>query len=201
MSSICRKANKKIFLILASCVLALVVLILSVFRIVEINRLYPDPQIITHNLGDRISGDGITLCFQDYQLLSGNEFRKLYPTYNDDVLNYDMTPVKDEQRYVLMVNVQIENNTDEERITSLVQIYAESLAWANGIDGNLFPVVNEAYKDPMRVELHSGETVDIILPYSLYDFQFPAKSWNDIEKRTFDLTLSFYPTRNIVLLQ
>lgn len=201
MSLIYQKVNKRIFLIVASYIGTIVILLFSVFRIIKINKLYPNPQVSTHELGDRILEGDITLCFQNYQLLSGNEFRKLYPTYNDDILNYDMTPVKDEQRYVLMVTVQIENITDEEKIVSLVQIYAESLAWSNGIDGNLFPIVNEICNDPMRIALCSEETMEIVLPYSLYDFQFQAKSWENIANKKFDLTLSFYPIRNIVILQ
>lgn len=192
--------RRKQALLLAVFAVALLLAVLSILRIVRLNRLYPSPEIVSHRIGEEIRGGDVVLTFTDYKLTSGAAFRKVLPDYTDPVMNADMTAIRDEQRYVLTAYVKVENQSREEKTVSLVQINAESLSWANGIDGGLFPRLNADNHDPMRISLQPGEAREIVLPYSLYDFQFPKKEWAEIENRAFDLTLSFYPVRNIVLL-
>lgn len=194
------KNNKRNHLLLLGIIIT-VLAVLSTFRIINLNQAYPNPAIFSHKMGNQIKGGDIALTFYDFQLKSGVAFRQSYPDYNDNVLNKDMTPVRDDQRYVLSVNVNVKNESDKEAKISLVQICAESLSWSNGIDGELYRLVNPTSRDPMRIVLQPYEEKEITLPYTLYALQFSEKDWKDIEQRCFDLVLSYYPVRNIVILK
>lgn len=192
--------NRKIIFTIGAVLFVLLSAALFLSRFTYINKKYPNPQIVTHQIGETILGGDVSLLFSDYELYSGERFRKVLPDYQDSVMNEDMSQIKDSQKYVLVASVSIENKSTEEKTISLVQITAESVSWSNGIDGEIFALLNEGAKDPMNIHLQPGEKKDLLLPYSIYEFQFQERQWENIESRDYNLVLSYYPVRNIVSL-
>ena len=133
-------------------------------------------------------------------MIDGKELKQLLPDFEDQVQNSDGSKVSDEQIRELMITMRLINNTGVPQKMLLVQMYAESLIWVNGIDASLYPLLNPEKPNPMEVSLEPYQEIEVTLPYTLYDFQFQSKDWKNIENRTFDITLSFYPEKHIVTL-
>ena len=81
---------------------------------------------------------------------------------------------------------------------SFANIVAQSKAWSNGCDFDLYSQLNNM--NSIYVTLAANEEKDIKLPYLMYDFQFKEGEWETVNERDFSLVLSVYPIKNIVRL-
>lgn len=192
------KHKKRI--IFAVAVLLTAAGVLSGMRIYVLNKQFPDPTVIEHAMHEEIDGGSISLAVIDSILADPSYIKKIAPDYMDSTENPDGTKVSDGQIRTLLITVELNNRSDTEQEMSLVQMYAESLIWANGIDGGLYPLFNENSTDPMGVRLKPYEKKRVILPYTMYDLQFQHEDWKQIDQRDFRLTLSFYPEKHVVNL-
>lgn len=170
-------------------------------RINILNKTFPNPSIHEHYINEKIDGGEISLTALDSNLAHNSHIKKLFPDYIDYTMNSDGTNVTDEQVRVLLVHVKLTNNTEFDKEMSLVQFTAESCAWANGIDGSLFSLFNKENNNPMGVVVPANSEIELFLPYSMYDFQFNRSEWKYIDNRKFDLVLSNYPVKNIIILE
>lgn len=190
--------NKKI--IIPIIVMIILITILSSFRIYNLNKDYPNPVVIEHSLNEKIDGGNISLTVLDSSMVYNSYIKQLFPEYVDYTENSDGTKVTDEQIRVLLIKTKLTNNSDAEQKFSLVQMNAESLIWANGIDGGLYPLLNPDNNNPMGVTIPPNKDIEVILPYTIYDLQFQKKDWEEIDNRHFDLAISYYPVKHIVNL-
>lgn len=191
--------HKKIIYTAAAVILMLTG-VLSGVRIYSLNQQFPNPAVIEHAMQEEIDGGSISLTVVDSILADSAYIKKAVPDYTDTTENPDGTQVSDSQIRTLLVTIELNNRSDEEQEMSLVQMYAESLIWANGIDGGLYPLFNEDSADPMGLQLAPHEKKRVVLPYTLYDLQFQQADWKTIDQRNFRLTLSFYPQKHVVNL-
>lgn len=192
--------RKKLFLVVTIVLICISLTVISAIRIVSLNEKYPNPTVVNHSVNEEIDGGAISICINKAELLNGNEFIEQVPDYSIEINNSDGTLVSDEQIKVLLVNCCITNNSEDAQTFSLTQMYAETLSWSNGIDGDIFPLINKDYKDPTQVDIEPQQSISFVLPYNMYDFQFQKSEWNEIETKSFDITLSVYPTKHIVVL-
>ena len=124
----------------------------------------------------------------------------MLPDYVDEVENTDGSKVRDEQIKVILVRAKLENTTSITQTIELVQIYAASLVWSNGIDGDLYPRLNPEVKNPMLVTLEPSQEIEVVIPYTMYDFQFSQEVWDNMQYTNFDLVLTFYPDKHFIKL-
>lgn len=192
------KKNKK-FIIPIICV-AVMLTVLSAIRIYQLNTAYPNPYIAEHSANEIIEGGNISISVVKSKLADGSYINSIFPDYIDRTQNDDGTKVTNEQIRVLLIYTKLINSTNEEQRMSIVQMYAESLVWSNGIDAGLYPLLNPNSNNPMEVVIPANKEVDVIMPYSMYNFQFNETDWKNVDNRNFNLTLSSYPVKHIVKL-
>lgn len=99
--------------------------------------------------------------------------------------------------------MDITNQTSEPQNISIAQMYAETLTWTNGIDAEIFGMLNKDesnFVDPQCLEIEPDQNKNIVLTYIMYDFQFQKNDWEEVKISNFDLSLSRYPVKHIVNL-
>lgn len=192
--------RKKTIIIIGMILLIITIITLSSIRIFHLNSRFPNPQIIEHSVGEIINGGETSFQVLDSELLSGADIKQLFPDYIDPVENSDGSKVSDDQIYALFVHAKLINNSNVTQKMVLVQMYAQSLIWFNGIDGRLYPLLNPDAKNPMEISLEPGQEIEVTIPYSMYNFQYTAEDWNNITNRKFELIISFYPEQHIINL-
>ncbi len=176
----------------------------SVFRFNYLNYLFPNPQIVKHHSKELIEGGEISIRITKSYLYNGNDFENAFKDYNQNVQNDDGSTVSANQYKVLFINLDVVNKSSKQKTISLAQFYAETLTWTNGIDAEVYNMVNKnknAVADPQCVELKPNEKKTIILTYMMYDFQFQPNEWKKANISNFDLSLSRYPIKHIVTLE
>lgn len=84
--------------------------------------------------------------------------------------------------------------TDADSILDLTRVCAESRAWGNGWDFELYSALNKG-AGLSNVQLSKGEEIDIVFPFTMIRLQFREKEWKQIEEREFYAVLNWYPQK------
>jgi hypothetical protein len=101
------------------------------------------------------------------------------------------------QQKILLVSMTITNRSPVTQTIELSRFCGQSRAWSNGIHLPLFRELNES---TLSLSLASKESIEVLLPYALYAFQFQDKDWTSVEGKAFDLVLALHPEKKIVHL-
>ena len=192
--------HKNIVISTIGIILIGIITTLVSIRISTLNSIFPNPTLIQHQLNENIILNDISFTALDCQLINGTQLKQMLPDYVDEVENKDGSKVRDEQIKVILVRAKLENTTSITQTIELVQIYAASLVWANGIDGDLYPRLNPEVKNPMLVTLEPSQEIEVVIPYTMYDFQFSQEVWDNMQYTNFDLVLTFYPDKHFIKL-
>ncbi|SHJ60663.1 hypothetical protein [Parasporobacterium paucivorans] len=180
---------KKIIFISAAFILAISIGI----KVYTINSKYPQPEIVEYNQGRLIKGGELTIR------VARSRIMELSPDYNQNVTDPKGVSVNKNDIKVLLLDIDIVNTSDEDKQMSMINFVAQSQAWSNGWDMDLYSILNNTEYTNISIEANQSETIQ--LPFLMYRHQFKEKSWNDIGKRQFDLILTSYPVKNIVKLK
>ena len=177
---------------MAAALLLLIVLIaLSAFRITQINKRWPDPEIRTYSLGKEIMGGDIGITATDARLVEGKEILEIIPEFELEAFSWSNEPIGIEDFKILLVDVTVRNTGADSREVLLHHFSAQSQAWSNAIDLQIFHSINE--DTGLNLSLPANSAMNVRLPYLLCTPQF--RDWETAGKRHFDLVLSIYPIK------
>jgi len=181
--------------ILAVCIAALLVttLVVFVYQYDNINRKYPNPKRITYKMDEEFSFYGLELKFVNMEILTFDRLIQKYKISTDNLQGIEGTEEK-----VVLINVQIVNKTDEEKIIELFRFSIQSGAWSNDLNYELFLAINK--NSSVQPTLKQNQKMSVIIPYSAYNVQFTEKNWRSFTTREFEVSLSSYPVKEIVKL-
>lgn len=169
------------------------------WRIVTLNIKYPNPQVITYQQNEPIKGGEIEMVVTDSKIVSMQDIKELLPEIEDPIKDKDGNLLEDDQKKVLLVELEIQNLSDAKQKTTVTPFTAQSRAWSNGMDMNTYLGLNRL--QTTGIELGAKEKQIIIMPFVMYDFQFKKDEFSSIEQRDFQLVLSTYPIKNLVELR
>jgi frataxin-like iron-binding protein CyaY len=192
-------SKSKMIMVITGLILISALMFASI-GIYRINKQYPNAQIVEHNLDEVIKGGNTSISVQSGELIDGAHLKELAPDFTEAIKNEDGSDLKSDQVRVLMVHLKLHNNTDEPQTMTLVQLIAESLIWANGIENEIYQMLNPGKGNLVNMQLNPNQEIEIVLPYMMYHFQFQPRDWEKIDERRFDLVLSQYPVKHIVRL-
>jgi hypothetical protein len=148
-------------------------------------------------LGDEITFHGLTVKATGYELLNGDDIIKRAPSFRTPTGNNGEKLNPDQYR-TLLAEVTIKNTTASDNQIPLYTFSPESGVWSNGLDPELFMALNP--NTPVKLSLAPGEEKSVVLPYMLYDFQISTHKWLHVDGEKFQLILSLYPQKTILLL-
>ena len=189
---------KKSTILKVVMILALAAFFLSFLQIYRLNEKYPAPAISTYVEKEPIHGGDITITVMNSRLEPVKEITKEMKDYHDEVANGQGKQLTDRQKKILIVELKIENTSQNPQKVDVTQFMAQSGAWANGWDLDLYLALNNT--DQVNVGLEPLTSKTVYLGYSLYDFQFKAKEWGHMTAKEFYLVMTVYPYKNRVLL-
>lgn len=179
-----KKMNKLVWIV---CVGVLVLgVIFSVFRIVMINKQYP--QTVEKNIAKGSEyeiGSKIKMSVVDTRWLNGEELQEEYDGiwYVDNPMDYQ----------AVEVTVNICNSSKENQKVELFKTYIESEKYDwNGCDADLFMTKNNM---PLEVELKAGEEIRCVLPYTFLKENYPESDWAHLSQISYFLVRERYPQK------
>ncbi len=157
----------------------------------DINNQYPQAKEEEYRIGDKVEYRGIEISVENVRLID-----------NDEINNMDLQESKfyeEYQRKAIVATVNFINNSNESKSVESDYFEAATLDWHNGLNYEIFNVLNGGEKRPY-VELNPKEEITLQLPYEMFDFQFERKTWDNIEDLQFNLVLEIYPLKKFVNL-
>ncbi|MCI8554322.1 MAG: hypothetical protein HFJ80_05185 [Clostridiales bacterium] len=178
-------------LIMGGIVLCLLAAFL--FGFWRVNREYPPAERLVYRAGDTftIEEAGLEITAMGSELLTIPQLKERYPDISlAPIAEGDGESVPDEEKRILMAEIQMRPLTDSAGISYLQTCGAQSGAWRHSMSRQLYVQINTGDPDEEGV-------YHLILPYEMYAFQFLKKDWAAIDDRPFELVFSLYPSLKI----
>ena len=158
---------------------------------IRINRKYPPPVVEKATVGESLVLRGVEISAEKFELLTPDQVDELATGYLESAMA-SMPSLKREEYRLLLVTIHMKNVSDETQRTETPTFSAESRAWTNGVNFDLYMFLNK--EEDVRTELEPGEEATIVLPYDVMKMHFWEKDWEQIDERSFEVVVNLYPT-------
>lgn len=191
-----KKQKKRIAL------LAVFLLIAAVWgmRVYWINQKYPDVERKTYGLQEEVElGKDII----DYDTMEGYfvtiESADIYE-YEDLLSQYNLEDFteRDAPERIYLLKVRLRNTDNTETGIDLLSWKIQSNSVSQSLDFELYYELNQL--DTYSIALRENSEKEFLLPYNLRkDFFYPSE-WENLEDYEMWLTVTWYPTKKMLLL-
>ena len=192
-----RKKQKKRIILLA---VFLMIAVAWGMRVYWLNQKYPDVERKTYALQEEVElGKDII----DYDTMEGYfvtiESADIYE-YEDLLSQYDLEDFmeRDAPERIYLLKVRLRNTNNTETGIDLLSWKIQSNSVTQSLDFELYYELNQL--DPYSVALREDSEKEFLLPYNLRkDFFYPSE-WENLEDYEMWLTVTWYPTKKMLLL-
>lgn len=178
--------QKRIIKLTAAAVTALLILIFLVSGIVQcckVNKKYPAPVVKAACMSQE-------LMINDNNLkvtATGFELKKIDELCPDHSIKFDYSA----DSRIALVRLNVKNVSDGHEYFSLTSPVLTANGWKNGLFLDMFMMLNDEYD----TDLEPDESIDIIAPYAMFDYQFEKSNWEKIDSQEFSIVFDVYPER------
>ena len=192
-----RKKQKKRIILLA---VFLLIAATWGMRVYWLNQKYPDVERKTYDLQEEVElGKDII----DYDTMEGYfvtiESADIYE-YEDLLSQYDLEDFteRDAPERIYLLKVRLRNTNNTETGIDLLSWKIQSNSVSQSLDFELYYELNQL--DTYSVALREDSEKEFLLPYNLRkDFFYPSE-WEKLEDYEMWLTVTWYPTKKMLLL-
>ena len=193
-----RKKQKKRIILLA---VFLLIAATWGMRVYWLNQKYPDVERKTYDLQEEVElGKDII----DYDTMEGYfvtiESADIYE-YEDLLSQYDLEDFteRDAPERIYLLKVRLRNTNNTETGIDLLSWKIQSNSVSQSLDFELYYELNQL--DTYSVALREDSEKEFLLPYNLRkDFFYPSE-WENLEDYEMWLTVTWYPTKKMLLLK
>ena len=191
------KKKKKIVL------LAVFLLIVAAWgaRVYWVNQKYPDVERKTYAMREEAElGKDIIDCDEMDGYFVTVESSQIYE-YADFLAEYGLNDFT--ERYpperIYLLKVRLRNTDNTETGVSFLDWYIQSNAVHEDINLDLYYEINQI--DVYAVALRENSEKEFLLPYNLREDFFYPSEWENLEDYEMWLTVTWYPTKKMLLLK
>ena len=193
-----RKKQKKRIILLA---VFLLIAAAWGMRVYWLNQKYPDVERKTYDLQEEVElGKDII----DYDTMEGYfvtiESADIYE-YEDLLSQYDLEDFmeRDAPERIYLLKVRLRNTDNTETGIDVLSWKIQSNSVSQSLDFELYYELNQL--DTYSVALREDSEKEFLLPYNLRkDFFYPSE-WENLEDYEMWLTVTWYPTKKMLLLK
>lgn len=183
---------------IATVSICLLIGVLCAVRYCSLNRLVPSPGTKEYKIGETVNIGGYAFTLQQVEMLDGNGLKRTAPNVKI-VTNADGTAYDQKKIRAVFFHVRLQKKGEGNESVDFTRVSAESGAWGNGINAQLFMTLNPGVSIEKNT-LKENEALEVILPFSMVDTMFKKSDWEKIDERKFSVVLQLYPEK-ILLTQ
>ncbi|MBQ8489723.1 MAG: hypothetical protein IJ535_08055 [Pseudobutyrivibrio sp.] len=166
--------------------IGLLIMLAVVFRIIWVNKQYPQVQYQDVVLGQEAKWNDCTLKINGGKILDKEqaieEFGKGIIKDLDGTVDFRL----------IEVNATIKNTSDTNTVVYIYDLYIENLTYANGIAAEI-QKLTDTYR--LDIDLKAKEEKQVKLCYVVYKNQFKKRDWNKMNLKDFWITGEYYPVK------
>ena len=185
---------KKKKLMVIGLIIAFAVFFLYRYR--SLNMQFPNPELREAYIGEVMEFEDVTFELEKVEILDGKDMNAIDP---DIVIATDPSgkPFPDEKIRVVLNYIQIKNIGNKQKLVDFSRINAESGAWGNGINGEIFMALNPGVSVQKEI-IKPGEVRNVVIPFSMLSTMFKERDWEGIDERVFSTVLNLYPEKIVL---
>ena len=194
------KKHIRIIKVLGIVLLTLLIIVggVSIYRV---NKKYPSKTLNKYNIGESFEYESYEFCIKDAEIYKYWDFKEKFD-YTDTC---GMEPlVEENDTHILLVYLKIKNvSSDTLEMPPVMYFTLQSIPGAISYNFN-YSVLNELYDNDLSLlskELSSGETVEVILPFSLDATYISFYDGSMLYENDFQFVVSLYPEKNYVIFE
>lgn len=185
-----KRALLTVGVLILALLLATIFAGLSVWRMVQVNRKYPQAQLIRIRPGKdyEIEKQLFMRVTGSTRLSRAECIRKYGKSFPEEMA------VKEEGDFqAIAVKIHLENTSEKDTGISASTIRIENNSYSNGLVPDYYGFLNDDWNQQIRVP--AGKGTDVTLGYFLFRFQFSEKQWENIRRTPLYLVDHVYPQR------
>jgi hypothetical protein len=162
-------------------------------QVVQVNIKYPKPVEKVYHQGEKVRSDHLDIVVKSSKFYHCDELLQEFPDVNPDQMK------KNDTQYEIL-KVCFYNCGKTPVKPSSYEYYLSSTGWFNGLDMNLFYMINSELikKDKKAGYIDPNASVDLLIPYCFHKKQFTTTEWRRISNKTFDYVVSLYPQKKVI---
>lgn len=191
MINILMDMRRNKYSVITGSVLLIIILIGCLIRYNNLNEQYQPPTYENYKQNQVVSYNSFAIKASEFEVMNEEDIQDLGPVY-EDVTTIDGSSIKS-----IVTEVRIKNPSSQQMKLEVYPFVIESGGYSNGIDADLFHVLNKDEATMIPV-LDAGEEITLQLPFTMIESQFTDKDWDNIENREFNLVLSLYPVKKTI---
>ena len=172
------------------------VMCFACLKIYAVNQKYPPAEVVAYGIGDVIEFSEMNMTVTASRI---DYAANIIDDYEVEIYNKNNNLLSEDECKLLVVDLAIENTTNNEITVPLYVINAESGGWSNGIDATDFRKLNIGLEQPI-ITISAGETAYVSVPFAMYSIQFKDSAWSAVDSREYSVVFSVYPIMIKVVL-
>lgn len=173
----------------------IIVITLWSVRYITLNATYPNPPEHTAHVGETLDMGNYCFTLNSLEWHDGNIIETILPDYTIITYSNGEAYPADKEK-IALATVEISKKNEDDTYLDLTKVAFEMGAWHNQWDNELFLALNG--ENGLFPEMEKGETIEIIFPIVMYEFQFDKKAWREVEENYVNIVLQCYPEKYIL---
>ena len=162
----------------------------------RVNHQVPDVIERKYEENQEFTYQNVTFTIKDFAVMQHKEF---VDTFDIDEGKIDVYMDGEEKDAVFTLFARNDTSTPVE-VNILELMLLETNGWSGYTDLlGLFREMNPTQNGILQ--LKPEEDIEVLIPYTLYDYSFTKESFEKLETMPFSVVLSLYPVKTIVELQ
>lgn len=166
----------------------LILLILGIMQCYKVNKKYPSPTVMAVDISQEllINDNNLKVKATEFEV---KEIDDLLPDHSIP-FNYNANSK------IAIVKLNVKNVSDNNESFDLTSLVLTTNGWKNGLFLDLFMKLNPDYYSVINPD----ESIDIIVPYAMLDYQFEKSIWEKINEQHFRIVFQVYPENKYINL-
>lgn len=165
----------------------LILLILGIVQCYKVNKKYPSPTVISVDIAQELSlNNNLKIYATEFGI---KDIDDLLPEHS---IQFDYSA----NSKIAVVKLNVRNASVNHESFDLTSPVLTTNGWKNGLFLDLFTKLNPDYYSV----LNPNESIEIIVPYAMLDYQFEKSIWEKLTEQQFRIVFQVYPESKYINL-
>ena len=181
-------SKQKIIISSAAAVAVSALLITGAVQCIKVNREYPAPEVTAVEMSQELLiGNGSQAV-----TATGFDLKEIDELSPDHSIPFDYKA----DSKIALVELTVKNVSDKPETLDMTTPVLTAKGWENGLLLELFLELNPGYDS----EIAPGESIEVVAPYAMLDYQFKSENWDKIMDEDFSIVFQVYPEKKYISL-
>lgn len=169
--------------------ISITLLLVWCLNVVKISECYAESEDAAYNISETMKYNDLNIRVEKIEFLESEKLNKIYENAFGKLLEQEC----------MLVYINIENNTTEEKRIELGSFVLQSGAYKNMVIMEVYQEVNQGYITNGKITtnpiIEAESSFKCILTYTIPKVQYTNKQWEKVREDKYQLVVTLYPVK------